>query len=488
MRKTNVSRWSAMMIAFVLILSSLAAPVRALNSGSSASLIITGLEPGVEATFYKIIGVNLTKGEPAIPTYIWTDEVASYVQSEYPAYVNTDSGKKAVADSFFSMDGGTRAAFLKTVRDNCRTQLDNSDYKTATANDQGTIECQLTLGYYLIEVGENYLLMTGSVFPKFGNGTWVAVGSTASAKQEASSDLTLTTDGTSVTVGELVSYTLTLKAPSYPDDATQTGLCISVKLPEQMALNAGSVQVTGLLQGTQTALSGYTLETSAPTRPAGSTNGLSFAVTFPDNTGYTGKDTIQVTFSATAGTSIRDGAGMTATAYLDYHANGYEAAWSDTAASVTSHTYGMELSLTDPNGSALSGSTFKLSRGTADLSFVKDGNVYRPALSGETASVLTTDASGKIRLTGLDLGTYSVTQTGVPAGYPQQTATADVTLTDENSDGILDGGSASYYALHLTNKPSSGMLPATGGMGVALFAAAGVVLTGTGLRLLRKKR
>lgn len=488
MRKTNVSRWSAMMIAFVLILSSLAAPVRALNSGSSASLIITGLDPGVEATFYKIIGVNLTKGEPAIPTYIWTDEVVSYVQSEYPAYVNTDSGKKAVADSFFSMDGGTRAAFLKAVRDNCRTQLDNSDYKTATANDQGTIECQLTLGYYLIEVGENYLLMTGSVFPKYENGAWVAVGSTASAKQEASSALTLTTDGTSVTVGELVNYTLTLKAPSYPDDATQTGLCISVKLPEQMTLNAGSVQVTGLQQGTQTALSGCTLETSAPTRPAGSTNGLSFAVTFPDNTGYTGKDTIQVTFSATAGTSIRDGAAMTATAYLDYHANGYEAAWSETTASVTSHTYGMELSLTDPNGSALSGSTFKLSRGTADLSFVKDGNVYRPALSGETAAVLTTDASGKIRLTGLDLGTYSVTQTGVPAGYPQQTATADVTLTDEDSDGILDGGSASYYALHLTNKPSSGMLPATGGMGVALFAAAGVVLTGTGLRLLRKKK
>lgn len=488
MRKTNVIRWSAAMIAFVLLLSGLAAPVRALNSSSSASLIITGLDPGAEATFYKIIGVNLIKGEPAIPTYIWTDEVASYVLSEYPAYVKTDSGKKAVADSFFSMDGGTRAAFLKAVRDNCRTQLDATEPLSEKADEQGTVSAWLPLGYYLIEVGENYLLMTGSVFPKYENGAWVAVGSTASAKQEASSDLTLTTDGTSVTVGELVNYTLTLKAPSYPDDATQTGLCISVKLPEQMALNAGSVQVTGLLQGTQTALSGYTLETSAPTRPAGSTNGLSFAVVFPDNTGYTGKDTIQVTFSATAGTSIRDGAAMTATAYLDYHANGYEAAWSDTAASVTSHTYGIELSLTDPNGSALSGSTFKLSRGTADLSFVKDGNVYRPALSGETASVLTTDASGKIRLTGLDLGTYGVTQTGVTAGYPQQTATADVTLTDENSDGILDGGSASYYALHLTNKPSSGMLPATGGMGVALFAAAGVVLTGMGLRLLRKKK
>lgn len=488
MRKTNVTRWCAMMIALLLILGSLAAPVRALRPNSSASLIITGLDPGAKATFYKIIGVNLTNGQPADPMYIWTDEVASYVLSEYPAYVNTDSGKNAVADRFFSMDGGTRAAFLKAVRDNCRNQLDSTDPDSAAADAQGTISARLPLGYYLIEVGENYLLMTGSVFPKYENGTWVAVGSTASAKQEASSDLTLTTDGTSVTVGELVNYTLTLKAPRYPDDATQTGLCISVKLPEQMALNAGSVQVTGLLQGTESALSGYTVETSAPTRPVGSNQGLSFAVTCPDHTGYLGKDTIQVTFSATAGTTIRDGAAMTATAYLDYHANGYENTWSETTASVTSHTYGMELSLADPSGTALSGGTFKLSRGTADLPFVKDGNVYRPALSGETAAVLTTDVNGKIRLTGLDLGAYDVTQTNVPAGYPQQIATAEVTLTDRNADGVLDGGNASYYALHLTNKPSSGMLPATGGMGVALLAAAGVVLTGTGLRLLRKKK
>lgn len=324
MRKTNVTRWCAMMIAFLLILGSLAAPVRALGPNSSASLIITGLDPGAKATFYKIIGVNLTNGQPADPMYIWTDEVASYVLSEYPAYVKTDSGKNAVAGCFFSMDGGTRAAFLKAMRDNCRNQLDSTDPESATADAQGTISARLPLGYYLIEVGENYLLMTGSVFPKYENGTWVAVGSTASAKQEASSDLTLTTDGTSVTVGELVNYTLTLKAPRYPDDATQTGLCISVKLPEQMALNAGSVQVTGLLQSTESALSGYTVETSTPTRPVGSNQGLSFAVTCPDHTGYLGKDTIQVTFSATAGTTIRDGAAMTATAYLDYHANGYE--------------------------------------------------------------------------------------------------------------------------------------------------------------------
>ena len=491
MRKTNVSRWSAMMIAFVLILSSLAAPVRAaINSGTRAWLTVSGITPDAEVKFHKIVNVNIdSKGIPQEPMYIWRDNVASYIAENYASY--TTANTNAVTDLFFKIDGAARAAFLTDIFRNCGGQLEDAYSDSTTVDANGDAKIQLPMGYYLIVVDDptsDYLLMTGSVFPKYENGAWVAVGSTASAKQEASSDLTLTTDGTSVTVGELVNYTLTLKAPSYPDDATQTGLCISVKLPEQMTLNAGSVQVTGLLQGTQTALSGYTLETSAPTRPAGSTNGLSFAVTFPDNTGYTEKDTIQVTFSATAGTSIRDGAAMTATAYLDYHANGYEAAWSDTAASVTSHTYGMELSLTDPNGSALSGSTFKLSRGTADLSFVKDGNVYRPALSGETASVLTTDASGKIRLTGLDLGTYGVTQTGVPAGYPQQTATADVTLTDENSDGILDGGSASYYALHLTNKPSSGMLPATGGMGVALFAAAGVVLTGTGLRLLRKKK
>lgn len=101
--------------------------------------------------------------------------------------------------------------------------MDATEPLSEKADEQGTVSAWLPLGYYLIEVGENYLLMTGSVFPKYENGAWVAVGSTASAKQEASSDLTLTTDGTSVTVGELVNYTLTLKAPSYPDDATQTG-------------------------------------------------------------------------------------------------------------------------------------------------------------------------------------------------------------------------------------------------------------------------
>ena len=56
MRKTNVSRWSAMMIAFMLILGSLAAPVRALGQNSSASLIITGLDPGAKALSTKSLG------------------------------------------------------------------------------------------------------------------------------------------------------------------------------------------------------------------------------------------------------------------------------------------------------------------------------------------------------------------------------------------------------------------------------------------------
>ena len=492
MRKTNVTRWCAMMIALLLILGSLAAPVRAaaINERTRAPIVVTGLEPGSTVKVYKIVDVHINAGVPVDPMYTWNSKVADYIAANYGQY--TTPGTNAVPEAFFHLNGGERAAFLNNLWNENQTLFvdPNKPDEEATADDNGTATVRPSMGYYLIRVegGSDYLLMTGSVFPKYENGTWVAVGSTASAKQEASSDLTLTTDGTSVTVGELVNYTLTLKAPRYPDDATQTGLCISVKLPEQMALNTGSVQVTGLLQGTESALSGYTVETSTPTRPVGSNQGLSFAVTCPDHTGYLGKDTIQVTFSATAGTTIRDGAAMTATAYLDYHANGYENTWSETTASVTSHTYGMELSLTDPSGTALSGGTFKLSRGTADLPFVKDGNVYRPALSGETAAVLTTDVNGKIRLTGLDLGAYGVTQTNVPAGYPQQTATAEVTLTDRNADGVLDGGNASYYALHLTNKPSSGMLPATGGMGVALFAAAGVVLTGTGLRLLRKKK
>ena len=255
MRKTNVSRWSAMMIAFVLILSSLAAPVRAatINEGTRADLVVTGLEPGSTVKVYKIVDVHINAGVPVDPMYTWNSKVADYIAANHGQY--TTPGTNAVPEAFFNLNGGERAAFLNNLWNENQTLFKEPDELEATADDNGTATVRPSMGYYLIRVegGSDYLLMTGSVFPKYENGAWVAVGSTASAKQEASSDLTLTTDGTSVTVGELVNYTLTLKAPSYPDDATQTGLCISVKLPEQMALNAGSVQVTGLLQGTQTA-------------------------------------------------------------------------------------------------------------------------------------------------------------------------------------------------------------------------------------------
>ena len=105
MRKTNVTRWSAMMIAFVLILSSLAAPVRvaAINEKARAWLTISGVTPDAKVKFYKIVNVNIvSKGIPQEPMYIWRDNVASYIAENYASY--TTANTNAVTDLFFKID------------------------------------------------------------------------------------------------------------------------------------------------------------------------------------------------------------------------------------------------------------------------------------------------------------------------------------------------------------------------------------------------
>ena len=107
---------------------------------------------------------------------------------------------------------------------------------------------------------------------------------------------------------------------------------------------------------------------------------------------------------------------------------------------------------------------------------------------------------GKLILSGLDAGTYTLTETKAPAGYVTLGAPKTITITDDkpamegdtaNSkpNGLVDDGENSadgidgYYELDVAN--SKGFtLPSTGGMGTVLFTAIGIVLMGGGLVLL----
>ena len=96
---------------------------------------------------------------------------------------------------------------------------------------------------------------------------------------------------------------------------------------------------------------------------------------------------------------------------------------------------------------------------------------------------------GKIRVAGLDNGTYYLEETVAPDGYNKLSARQKFIVSDGNLDAIFNDGTYSTGSgVHVVNKTGS-MLPETGGMGTVLFVAIGtVVVLGAGVLLVTKKR
>lgn len=116
--------------------------------------------------------------------------------------------------------------------------------------------------------------------------------------------------------------------------------------------------------------------------------------------------------------------------------------------------------------------------GAADaLTFVKlfDG-VYKyvPADTEGAVTEVVTDANGKVKVQGLDIGTYKFKEVTAPQGYSVNTT--DVSATLEVAE--KDNGTASGVITQNTSMKDTklGALPSTGGMGTYLFTIIGVVV------------
>lgn len=111
------------------------------------------------------------------------------------------------------------------------------------------------------------------------------------------------------------------------------------------------------------------------------------------------------------------------------------------------------------------------------LTFVKlsDG-VYKyvPADTEGAVTEVVTDANGKVKVQGLDIGTYKFKEVTAPQGYSVNTT--DVSATLEVAE--KDNGTASGVLTQTTSMKDTklGALPSTGGMGTYLFTIIGVVV------------
>ena len=112
----------------------------------------------------------------------------------------------------------------------------------------------------------------------------------------------------------------------------------------------------------------------------------------------------------------------------------------------------------------------------------EDGTITWPA-----NTVLTTNAQGKIKISGLDSDTYYLREIKAPAGYNTLKQDVEVVITGATKG---DGSELTYKTVLAEIQNLSGTeLPSTGGIGATIFYVLGSILViGAGILLVTKKR
>lgn len=510
----------------------------------------------VTATAYQVISVNYDYDVdvPKNPEFTWVEAVRLWVNSGYSAYINGTDGSVTESFNNETVPAETMKAFADAMANAIRKgDISTQAAKTGTSSSDSLQLTDLDMGAYLIllEGGTKiYEPVFVSIVPTWneGSSSWELnnLSQSATVKSQAltltktvydKDNLTtpLTEDeyqagiaGTSkyaqVSIGDTVTYMLVANVPDYPANATATGYQISDDLPSGMTLNNASVKVYGMATGSLNTEAGtlltagtgeaYTLTTTDATRPGTGTTSVDFNLEF-DYSKIKNYDKIRVVYTATANSNIyvvgqnSNTTGNQNTAYLDYNNNPYEVtpiSWKNAEDTATVYTYGIKVNKVDDEGQALSGAKFTLSanaNGDTPIEFVGSNGTYCKATSDETGvTEIEVDSNGLLTLSGLDAGTYYLTETKAPGGYNKLSAPILVEIKDLKN-GIADAepkgpnGKPEYTPANraeteandgyvpLTVVNSKGFtLPSTGGMGTVLFTTIGIVLMGGGLVLL----
>lgn len=272
------------------------------------------------------------------------------------------------------------------------------------------------------------------------------------------------------------------------------------KMTDGLTLEAESINITyqkvqedGTLSTTKTPMTkdtNYTLATEDLD------DGCTFHVTF-NNTFLADLDTgdvITVTYSATLNENAQvDAAGDTNETHLTY-GNGTET----TKSTTTTNTYFFDLVKTNKDGKIISGAEFQLYEGTdtenaQPISLVAVEGGYRVAkndVKGEDETTTTIQA-GKVRISGLGNGTYTLVETKQPDGYNKLKDPQTVTINSQNQENeTAEGANVSkndggIQVVNLTGTE----LPETGGIGTTIFyVLGGVLMVGAVVLLVTRKR
>lgn len=323
--------------------------------------------------------------------------------------------------------------------------------KTANTGDTGIARFDTVgLGQYIVVgLGSStgtkiYQTVSVEVQPSVENGEYKLYESYTvdmkTADVPIEKEVTVPSGDNSVSIGDKVTYTVTVGIPTYPAGATNKTFYMGDKMSNGLTFDDASLKVyTDEARKNLLDSEAYTVEKKEDTTNA------TFYVNFDyDKVVAAGATTLYVVYDAYINENAQVGTvGITNEAKLYYTSNPFDGnTWepghdgeeangeaSDTA---TVYTYGLVIKKyeTANENKVLANATFEVYKASDIINEGADATVNSGA---KPIATITTDVTGYIALNGLAKGTYYLKETKAPSGYNLLTELVQVELTNPTS-------------------------------------------------------
>ena len=470
-------------LAFIMAMA-LMTPAFATQEGTltGGSITINDAVPGQVYKAYQILYLESYNAD--------SNAYAYKANSAWSAFINSD----AIKGVYVNVDAQGYVTWVENAKAEEFAKLAQVEAAKMTADATATAESttvtfsNLTLGYYLVDTTLGTLCSLDTTNPDVVMQEKNEVPTNVKTVEEDSTGIY--GEKNDADIGQTVNFKSTITAQAGAENYV---------FHDKMSAGLTYTGVTGItLNGTTVDASNYTVVTK-DTTPAVSDNctfEVRFTQTFCDT--LKANDQIVISYTATLNeNAVIAGEGNSNTSKLSYGDSSNTKYTPDSQ--TKTYTWDMDILkyangdenkvLADAQFVLLNSAKTKVATivggkltGWVDVPAAgQDGSIAWPA-----NTVLTTNASGKIEIDGLDADTYYLREVKAPNGYNKLANDIEVVITGATTEG----GALTYTTVVAkVNNQSGAELPSTGGMGTTIFyVLGGVLMAGAAILLVTKKK
>lgn len=476
----SVKKISSLLLALLLMLS-LAVPALAAQEGTltDGKITVENAVPGQNYSIYQILYLESYDSASGAYAYKANSAWEAWLKTQ-TAYVSFDS-----QDYVTWVENADVTAFAKLAQAQAEKLTDDGS-STCTEGSTSVTFTGLKLGYYLVDTTLGTLCSLDTTNPtatiKEKNGA------PENVKQVQEDSTSVWGNKNDADIGQTVYFHSTVTAQPGAENYV---------FHDTMSSGLTYTAVTGItLNGQPVSTENYTVNTE------NLTDGCTFEVVFTQDfcDGLKASDSIVISYTAVLNeNAVIAGNGNPNESKLSY---GDTSNIKTTPVSTTiTYTWDMDVfkytlvkSGDEQTEQALAGAGFTLSKssdGSDPIALISKGNnLYRIAKDGEEGSVttVTTDATGKFTVEGLDSDTYYLTETKAPNGYNVLSSAITVVIADDGTVTYTYNGTSATGEIKVLNQ-SGTELPSTGGMGTTvLYIIGSVLVLAAAVLLITRKR